>query len=649
MPIVVKNRTCELRSRCLARQMTRPFGMNPIVSANSLKASEAVDSWQIRRGLLVRDRLYHLKFELDELELLVGRRCACVFDDHDPKVVEAIERLAEYPKPPMTPVACELHLDRILHLGIDGLRASLRGRAENEEDECGQTIRSFGYALDGLSVMIENAAKMVAGMAADQPEVRHHELQDIFRSCWHIAHEPVETFRDVLQLFLFIYAAEVVAEEVCWPSPGALDRVLLPYYQRDCKAGVLDRESALELLGCFFVLLNEELPAGIQPSVMLGGADPMHCDVANEVSFLCLEAVRRTGLPAPNVVLRWTPGTPPELTQAVLDAASAGDASTMIVNDSCAIAGLSALGLSPEERTSYTICSTGAVVPSGACDPVAGVLRVQLCQCLLDEIFERVVYSGEVESFEQLQEFLEIRLGSMLATAFEERERRHALRREHGRRPLQSMFTKNCVQCTRDIDDGGVAHQWVPCEFSGFANFANSLVVIAHEVYDDGSSLTLPELKSILDSDFEGFETERERFSKVHPRYGHGRPEADAMAARVVGMIVRVCRSFNLENEGVCVVPGLLDSGAGLESGADLGATPDGRLAGEPVSSGCRPADSESSALLPMVCSCTSFDHAELPCGTVLHIDASRHDPAELGRALDLFVEQGGVVLRLFA
>ena len=49
-------------------------------------------------------------------------------------------------------------------------------------------------------------------------------------------------------------------------------------------------------------------------SVMVGGRDAEGHDVTNELSFLCLEALRSTRMIYPTVGICWHPGTPEELT-----------------------------------------------------------------------------------------------------------------------------------------------------------------------------------------------------------------------------------------------------------------------------------------------------------------------------------------------
>jgi len=60
-----------LRQCCLERKAKAAW--LPWLTAESLQQSKNIPSWQIRCGLRARDRLAGVLFEVDDLELLMGR------------------------------------------------------------------------------------------------------------------------------------------------------------------------------------------------------------------------------------------------------------------------------------------------------------------------------------------------------------------------------------------------------------------------------------------------------------------------------------------------------------------------------------------------------------------------------------------------
>ena len=70
------------------------------------------------------------------------------------------------------------------------------------------------------------------------------------------AHAPRD-FHEALQSYWFCHLA-VITELNGWDSfsPGHLDQHLLPFYERGLADGTLTRETARELLECFFIKFN---------------------------------------------------------------------------------------------------------------------------------------------------------------------------------------------------------------------------------------------------------------------------------------------------------------------------------------------------------------------------------------------------------
>ena len=105
-----------------------------VLTARSLKASEAVDSWILRRGLLTRNRLAGIQFAIDDLELLAGRLNLDVEENTD-DLTQARAYLEGYQLNfPGQSGHCELDLEPVMSLGIDGLIEQRPSR--REESSC---------------------------------------------------------------------------------------------------------------------------------------------------------------------------------------------------------------------------------------------------------------------------------------------------------------------------------------------------------------------------------------------------------------------------------------------------------------------------------------------------------------------------------
>ncbi|MCP4644079.1 MAG: hypothetical protein GY851_26790, partial [bacterium] len=276
------DRTATIRARVLTRKHVSPPDFvctDPVLAARSLRASEDTASWQVRRGMLARDRLASLRFDIDDAELLAGRLHPVQGDTTDVEREEAQAYLATYDGPRGQTGHCELFLAHVMGHGVDGVADDIRVRMEAADGERRDAYESFLLALEGFSAMIERAAACAKEAAGLAPEGRREELRAMAESCGRIAHEPPATFRDAIQLVWFAIFGVMHGDQVGLVVPGHLDRVLARFYDADVARGTLTRDDALELIECLYLLVNDYVPDGLAMSVMVGGRDANGKDV----------------------------------------------------------------------------------------------------------------------------------------------------------------------------------------------------------------------------------------------------------------------------------------------------------------------------------------------------------------------------------
>ena len=649
-------RVATLRRRCLERKRLVNWMDRVRETAASLKASEDEPSWILRRGRLSRDRLAGTEFALDDLELLVGRpapRPAMTAEEQE----AAEQYLRRYSFPGGQTGHCELDRSRAFAVGLDGLRAEIRprlavvgggvekgcpvgravpGAGDPAEDrglqlagpaacpEAAETYRSFLLALDGLGMVIEKGALTArAAMAGAIPE-RRAELKAMAASCERIAHGPPQSFRDALQLLWFIDYAVTVADTAGLVGPGHLDRTLWPFYAADVTKGALTRDEALVLLEQLYLLLNEFIPDGLAIPVMVGGRDAQGRDVTNELSYLCLEALRRTKLVYPTVGVCWHEGTPDSLSALAVDLIGQGYSNPAFFGDETIQGGLQAYGVPAAEACNYVNSTCVEITPVGASNVWVASPYYPLCKLLLDEIAAQVQTDRPAPTFEALVASYRARLSAAVTEGAREQNALRAARSQWGGKPLQSVFTRDCVARGQDIDRGGALYNWVECSFVGMANLVDSLYVIREEVYRQ-RRLTLPQLHALLAADFQGHEEERSRFLHRYPKYGNDCAEVDGMVAEWTRCLREECGRHTMAPDGAPYVPGMFCWIMHEMLGRECGATPDGRRAGFPFADGAGPAQGrEQAGPTAGILSTTSWDHGLLIGGLAYNMKFSR-------------------------
>jgi len=160
--------------------------------------------------------------------------------------------------------------------------------------------------------------------------------------------------------------------------------------------------------------------------------------------------------------------------------------------------------------------------------------------------------------------------------------------------PPLSATLEGCVESGTDMTRGGARYNFGSITGRGLGTVTNSLAAIRWAVFERGI-LTMDGLMRLLECNFRGAENVRLMLKTKAPKYGNDNGEADEIASWLTGVFCREVRKHRCGRGGF-YRPGMFSYGVHVIDGLYLGATPDGRLAGEPVSNGISPVNSTAAA-----------------------------------------------------
>ena len=639
-------RITALRNRCLKRKY-EVEQRNIVATARAMRESEHIESWQIRRGLASRARLAGTKFAVDELELLMGRLDPQP-EATDEQRAEAEQYMHQYPGTGGQTGHCEVDRTKLFQMGIDGLIAHIAGLRDQSTSEKADTYQSFIYALEGLSLMCEHAADAAQAAIASAPEWRQAELRVMAECCRRIAHQPPASFRDAIQLIWLADMAVTIGDQVGLIVPGHIDRTHRTFYEADVASGDLSKDGALVLIESLYLLVNEFIGDSVAMSVIVGGRDPEGNDVTNDLSYLCLEAIRRTGLSYPTVGVAWHDGTPVELVDLAIDLIGKGYSTPAFFGDETIQKGLKNLGMPAEQRCMYINSTCVEISPSGASNVWVASPYYNMCQIMLEEIEAQAASEHPAATFTEFRKAYHQRVAEAIAHGPAEQNEIREQRRRFGGKPLQSVFTRSCIERGRDIDNGGADCNWVECSFVGLANLADSMHVIEQEVFEQ-QNRTFAQLKELLDSNFENEEAVRLRFLNAYPKYGNMCEAVDKLLDETVSFSREECTRYRMEPDDSPFVPGCFCWVMHEALGRQTGATPDGRRAGFPFADGAGPAQGrEANGPTAAILSTTSWDHSPMIGGLAYNMKFNAslfNSPGSFDRLRDLvltYLRRGG-------
>ncbi len=583
----------EERAQALRREvMARQKGLchradTDLVRDADLRRRYAAETPQLRAGLICRDRLSSLEFEVGDQALLAGRlRVARERYSEAEWAAADADNLRAYQLDPGQTGHCELDFSLWLQGGLCAVRQRLAGaHAAAGDAEAVAFYTSALTALDGLENMLRNLRRCLEDrVAGERNERRREELAAMLRSVARLAAgEAPRDFLDAVHVVWLGIVAVMAGDNVWLIQPGRLDRILWPFF------ATVGEDLALALLEGLYFELNAFDRGGVAYGVMAGGSTADGGAFCNRLSYLTLEAMRRTRLVYPTVGLCHHPELPSDLIDLAVELIGMGISNVAFFGDATIRRGLEHYGVPPRESHLYINSTCVEITPCYSSGVWVASPYFNLCKALLRAIEQAAAGGAGAESFAAFRRATFDILGAEVAETAREEDTWRRWRRERGQRPLQSVFTRDCVERGRDLTAGGARYNWVECSFVGLANLVDSLEVVREEVFHRGN-LTFAELHAVLDADYRDAEACRQKFLHACPKYGNGEERVDALVPEVMAELQRICGAHRMAPDDSPYIPGTFCFVVHQLMGAETGATPDGRHAGEAFADGAGPA-----------------------------------------------------------
>jgi pyruvate-formate lyase len=466
-----------------------------------------------------------------------------------------------------------------LAAGWAGIRGRIRSSLQRWSDEGEADRIEYLRCLEEVVASIQDRIAAYAdaaeesALASVDPGVRN-EHAECARIARRLVHEPPSTFREALQWYWFF----VTFERATSSGMGAcrLDQVFLPFYEADLAAGRIDREGAKDLVAA--LLLKEGL------FYCLGGTDGDGADAVNDLSWIALEAYDAVGGPS-NLNVRWHEGIDERFFAYAIEILHRRRTGVpLLVNDAVVVPSLTQYGFPLAEARGYTFSGCfwyvlpGREYPYHDMEAVSGAL-------ILTEAMRRAFrdHPSRFEDLYRLYEETETEIVDAFHRGLAEVDRDHY---RHMPEMVISLLLDGCIDRARDATDGGTESSLTTVRFVGLATVADSLTAIRKIVYEEKLA-DLATLEAALAADFTGFDELRHKLL-VCPKFGNDDPVADLMASRVAESFKSALRG-RLNIHGFAFRPAFYSHMGHVAEGKALGATPDGRRAGAPLSQGANP------------------------------------------------------------
>lgn len=453
------------------------------------------------------------------------------------------------------------------------------------------------------------------------------ELMELAEICRYVPFHPARTFQEAVQSIFMVLLAVHMESNGHAISLGRFDQYVYPLYKKDIEEGRITKEKALEIIECFFIKCNElnklrswpdtEFFMGYQMFINLAicGQTVEGKDATNDISRMCIQACRELKLITPSVSVKCFDGTTDEVLMDALEATIEHKGGMpAFYNDKAFIKILREMGVAEEDLVDW--CPDGCIEASipgkwdfaakGPWLSIEKVLEITLNNGkdpATGTVFRKpdkdIVASSSMEDiFEEYKKTLKYFLDLNCLTE-------HINDEVHVRYDLnafRSSLVQDCIGRCLDLVEGGALYSADGGPTAGTISAGDALTGIEYLVFDK-KILTMEQLLHACAINFEdesttptGKEIQMIMKNKV-PKFGNDDDYADKW---VVAIEEYVGHSLNHDYKSskygkgpvpCCFAYSQTPVTGNISFGSRIGATPDGRSAGEPVNNGVSPAN----------------------------------------------------------
>jgi len=540
--------------------------------------------------------------------------------------------------------------DKIYKKGLLDLKKEIRITAKhlgfsNDPLACKkmEELKAMEIAADALIVYAKRHSRAIRELAKREENPRRRkELARMARVCAYVpAHAPRD-FWEALQFYWFVHVG-VISELNPWDAfnPGRLDQHLHHFYENGLKEGALTEEQARELLQAFWIKFNNQ-PAPPKVGVTAeesstytdfalintGGVKTDGSDAVNEMSYLILDVLEEMRLTQPSSMVQISKKTPDRFLKKALKIVRTGFGQPSVFNSDVIIQELLRQGKSIQDARNG---GASGCVETGAfgkeCYILTGyfnlvkILEITLSNGLDPRKGRKIgLETGDPAKFRAFDELFEAFKKQLLHFVNIKIKGNNIIEKLYSERlpvPFLSLFIDDCIAKGKDYNDGGARYNTNYIQGVGLGTMTDSLAAIKFNVFDK-KYVTMEKLLKALNTDFQGYETLRQRLVNKTPKYGNDDDYADEiMKAVFEAYYESIDGRPNMK--GGCYRINLLPTTVHIYFGKVVGATPDGRKASEPLSEGVSPVQgADRKGPTAVIKSAAKIDHARTG-GTLLN------------------------------
>ncbi|MBT3208026.1 MAG: glycyl radical protein [Bacteroidetes bacterium] len=476
-----------------------------------------------------------------------------------------------------------------------------------------EQLKAMDIACDAVILFAQRHSALAEKKSQTETNPnRKKELIKIAEVCRRVPANAARNFWEAVQMYWFVHLG-TITELNGWDAmnPGHFDQHLTPFFEKEIAEGTLSRQNAKELICCLWIKVNNQ-PAppkvGITAkesgtyndftNINLGGLKPDGSNAVSELSYIMLEATEELHLLQPGTSVHISTKTPNKFLHSAIKVIRKGYGYPSIFNTDTYIMEMLSMGktlLDAREGGCSGCIEVGAFGKEAFL--LTGYLNVpKILEITLnngtDPLTGKFVTleTGNPNSFKTYHDLYnafikqlnfvidqKIRVSNYIDKMFA----------KYAPAPFLSVVIDDCISKGKDYYNEGPRYNTNYIQCTGLGTITDSLSAIKKHVFED-NTFTMNQILSALAKNFESEEILRQRIINKTPFFGNDNNFADEIAVNLYNDLLKAIDGKPNVKGGKYHL-NMLSTTCHIYFGKVLGATPNGRLAGKPISDGTSP------------------------------------------------------------
>ena len=527
----------------------------------------------------------------------------------------------------------------LLKKGLNGIKEELKKTAKDIDfiESCEDTIASI--------------EKLVMRYIEEAKRVKN---DTVVKTLSRVPMEPARSFLEGLQAIRFISSMFYLNGNYQLGF-GRIDQYLIDLYHKDIGDNTISVKQAKEYITEFFISLNRDtdLYFGVQQgdngqSMMLGGVKRDGSCAINELTYLFLEVSKELKMIDPKINLRIDSNTPRELLLLGCELTKAGLGFPQYSNDEVVIPALVNKGYSLEDARDYTVAACWEFIIPGKGLDIVNQGAVSFPYAVNEAFMDPKIKN--LKDFED-----------RIAKNIQEQVKNILVNREQYLlpSPLVSLFFDDSIKMGEDITKVA-KYKNRGIHGAGSANAADAMYIVENLI-ELGQFEKIQELRNKVNTNFAGSEDYRQLLLGSDKKVGNANEKVDLGLRKLFEWFADACDKYSTDMCKIRPGSGSAQFYIWLTNKMNdwiiepiVGATADGRLEGEPLSSSLSPASGvKVNGLISVLNSFSNINYNRIMNGGPITVEFSpvtfnsREGLEKLADVIKYFVKIGDQQLQL--